>query len=197
MISDFRLKRHSYNALCSIQDELKWSPDTHPKSLQEAVQQLDTIKQQLREVRKTADVQRSIDLQAQAHEAALSGDHAKAKILRRLHKAENTHRAFLKLRRFLKPLHSGGVTKLELPVNQPDGSVVFEMTEDPAKIEEACLTRNKMHFAQAEGTPFTTLPLSAIESSACGPNSDAILQGDWDKLPFDPHTICRTPNVSY
>ena len=134
-------------------------------------------------------MQRSINFQAQAHVAALSGDHAKAKIFSRLHKAENTHRAFLKLRRFLKPLHSGGVTKLELPVKQPDGSVVFEMTEDPSKIEEACLTRNKMHFAQAEGTPFTTLPLSAIESSACGPNSDVILQGDWDKLPFDPHDL--------
>ena len=189
IISDFKLKRHSFNALCAIQDELKWTPSHHPTCRAEAIEQLNHIKQQLQQLRKNADVHRSTDLQAQAHEAALSGDHEKAKILRRLHKAETTHTAFLKLRRFLKPLHSGGVTKLEIPVNQPDGTVTFEMTEDPAKIEAACLTRNKQHFAQAEGTPFTIPPLSQIESSACGPISNAILQGDWDQLPFDPNEL--------
>ena len=195
IVSDFKLKRHSFNALCAIQDELQWTPQVHPTSVTEAVEQLTIVKKQLQEIRKTADAHRSRDLQAQAHEAALSGDKEKAKILRRLHKAETTHKAFLKLRRFLKPLHAGGVTKLEIPVNQPDGTTTTEMTEDPAKIEEACLTRNKRHFAQAEGTPFTVHPLSQLESSACGPISDAVLGGEWDKLPFDPTTLPEAQRI--
>ena len=47
IISDFKLKRHSFNALCAIQDELKWTPSHHPTCLAEAIEQLNHIKQQL------------------------------------------------------------------------------------------------------------------------------------------------------
>ena len=185
VISDFKQNRSSFNALVTIQDEIDWRPTNHPTDIQEAFLALKEIKHQLTEIRKTADVHRSQDLQTMAQEAALAGDNDRAKILRRLHKAETTHKAFLKLRRFLKPRHTGGVTKLEIPTQQPNGTTTIETTEDPHTIEEACLTRNRQHFAQAQGSPFTIPPLSIIESSACGPISDAILQGRLHDLPFD------------
>ena len=185
VISDFKLKRHSHNTLVAIEDELNWRPEFYPTNIHEAKRFLAETKQALRETRKQAETLRSKDLQLQAQEADLAGDHAKAKILRRLHQAETTHNAFLKLRRFLKSKNTGGVTKLEILVNQPDGSTNHELTEDPKLIEEACLTRNRTHFGQAQGTPFTVPPLSLIESSACGPLSDAILEGRLNDLPFD------------
>ncbi len=184
-ISDFRLKRHSYNALVAIEDELTWRPPFYPTNIQEAKQFLSETKTALRDIRKQADTVRSQDLQLQAHEAELAGDPDKARRLRRLHQAETTHNAFLKLRRCLKSKNHGGVTKLEIPVNQPDGSITIELTEDPKLIEDACLSRNKQHFGQAQGTPFTIPPLSLIESSACGPIADAILEGRLEDLPFD------------
>ena len=185
VISDFRLKRQSYNALIGIQDELKWRPEYHPTSLHDARNLLNDTKTALKAIRQQAETYRSKDLQQQAQEADLAGDHLQAKRLRRLHQAETTHNAFLKIRRYLKPKHSGGITKLEIPINQPDGSTKFELSEDPQLIEEACLTRNQTHFGQAQGTPFTIPPLSLIESSACGPVTDAILEGRLDDLPFD------------
>ena len=145
-ISDLRLKRHSHNALITIEDEIDWRPPFYPSQLHEAKQFLADTKNALRELRKQAETYRSKDLQLQAQEAALAGDHNKAKILKRLHQAETTHNAFLKLRRFLKPKNNGGVTKLEIPINQPDGSTEIGITEDPQLIEAACLERNKRHF---------------------------------------------------
>ena len=184
-LSDLKLHRHSYNALIAIEDELEWRPEFYPTKKSDVLDFIKDTKRKLQALRKQATDTRSKDLQLQAQEAELEGDHHKARILRRLHKAETTHSAFLKLRRYLKPKNTGGVTKLELPINQPDGSTVFELTEDPDKIELACLERNKQHFAQAQGTPFTIPPLSQIEPSACGPISDAILEGRLQDLPFD------------
>ena len=195
VLSDLRLGRHSYNALIAIEDELNWRPPFYPSTIQEAYPFMVDTKKALKAIRKQADQHRSKDLQLQAQEAALAGDMAKAKILRRLHHAETTHKAFLKLRRFLKPKNLGGVTKLELPINQPDGTTTTELTEDPQIIETACLNRNKIHFQQAQGTPFTVPPLNLIESSACGPISDAILDGRLDELPFDVNTLPKAQQV--
>ena len=194
-ISDIKLRRHSYNALITIEDEIEWRPSFYPTTLTEAKQLLNDTKQKLRELRKTAESHRSQDLQLQAQEADLAGDHNKATILRRLHRAETTHKAFLKLRRFLKSKNTGGVTKLEIPINQPDGSVNVELSEDPKLIETACLDRNRNHFAQAQGTPFTIPPLSMIESSACGPVSDCILEGRLEDLPFDTKTLPEAQRI--
>ena len=101
-ISDIKLHRHSHNALIAIEDELDWKPPFYPSQLREAQQLLNETKKSLRALRKQADNYRSKDLQLQAQEADLAGDPQKAKILRRLYRAETTHNAFLKLRRFLK-----------------------------------------------------------------------------------------------
>ncbi len=195
VISDFRLKRHSYNALIAIEDELNWRPPFYPSTINEARTFMTDTKKALKDIRKKATQQRSQDLQLQAQEADLAGDAEKAKILRRLHRAETTHKAFLKLRRFLKPKNTGGVTKLELPINQPDGTMTTEVTEDPKTIEAACLSRNKTHFGQAQGTPFTIPPLSLIESNGCGPISDAILDGRLEDLPFDVQTLPEAQRI--
>ena len=36
VISDFRLKRHSYNALIAIEDEMNWRPAFYPSHIDEA-----------------------------------------------------------------------------------------------------------------------------------------------------------------
>ena len=195
VISDFRFKRHSYNALIAIEDELNWRPDYYPSHLAQAQELMTATRKRLREIRKSAETYRSQDLQTQAQEADLAGDQTRAKMLRRLHQAETTHKAFLKLRRFLKPKNHGGVSKLELPVNQPDGTITTEITEDPKAIEEACLARNQQHFGQAQGSPFTIPPLSLIESSACGPITDAILEGRFEDLPFDTKTLPEAQQI--
>ena len=93
-------------------------------------------------MRKKADTFRSLDLQLQAQEADLAGDHNKAKILRRLHQAKSTHKAFLKLRWFLKPKNLGGITKLEIPINQPDGSVNVELSQKTQDLSRGISFKN-------------------------------------------------------
>ena len=72
-ISDLRLKRHSHNALITIEDEIDWRPPFYPSQLHEAKQFLADTKKALQELRKHAETYRSKDLQLQAQEAALAG----------------------------------------------------------------------------------------------------------------------------
>jgi hypothetical protein len=74
----------------------------------------------------------------------------------------------------VKPSTPAALTKVEIVTTQSNlhpqtGQVVDSKTvkhvDTRRALEEAIIARNKHHFAQADGTPFTRLPLSRIGSS--------------------------------
>ena len=80
-----------------MEDELNRLPKFYPSQLPEAKHFLTKTKKALRALQKQANNHKSKDLQLQAQEAELAGDLSKAKFLRRIHRAETTHIAFLKI----------------------------------------------------------------------------------------------------
>jgi hypothetical protein len=85
----------------------------------------------------------------------------------------NDTRRFQRIARAIKPQPSSSLTKVEIvhtaahlhPVTGKVVETTTVKTVDTRKaLEAAIIERNKRHFAQADGTPFTKLPLSKISS---------------------------------
>ena len=82
---------------------------------------------------------------------------------------------------FWKPEQRRGVTRLEIPDNpddDPKTCVAWRMIDVPTEIVEQLQRRNRKHFGQAHGTPFTVPPLSTgLGYTGDGQLSELILNG--------------------
>ena len=84
--------------------------------------------------------------------------------------------------------HELHITDLEDPKSCQDWKTIT----DPDEIEFYIRLRNRGHFGQAQGTPFTELPLSNdINWSANTPESDAILAGHYQTDNIDSIPQCK------
>jgi hypothetical protein len=123
-------------------------------------------------------------------------DAAKASVVKRI----RNHEASASIWRTLSHFSSGGSThqqldRLEIPTSWPErNTTVQSITDledpksatswrtvtDPYDIEHYLMLRNRMHFGQAQGTPFTIPPLSDhLDWTASMPAADEILQGSY------------------
>ena len=94
------------------------------------------------------------------------------RIVRKIIQAEATKRCYRKLRWLTKP-PKPGVTFVERTT--PDGT--SETLYDRIDVETAILQRNRRHFNQCSGTPFTVGPLRALNWAADSKLADEILNG--------------------
>jgi hypothetical protein len=87
-------------------------------------------------------------------------------------------RIFQRIARAVKPQNSAPLTKVEIVtttshLHPVTGKVIenstIKVVDTRKALEEAIITRNKVHFAQAGGTPFTRSPLSHIGSGNATP----------------------------
>ena len=84
--------------------------------------------------------------------------------------AEESKETFRILQQIIKQQDRSGITRLDVPTHDAEGvervnsngSQIMETISDPARVEELLLERNKKHFKQAEGTPFTTQALNQL-----------------------------------
>lgn len=111
-----------------------------------------------------------------------------AVLLRRMHRVEEIKRLFAKLRAAGVKGDRRGVVALEIPVHPesvPKTCNAWRTIDVPSEIVEQLQIRNRKHFGQAHGSPFTVSPL-ADELGFCGnsESSDAILNGQYDSSPF-------------
>ena len=85
----------------------------------------------------------------------------------------------MKLRRYLKPQGRTSMTHILIPDEDlpPRVSQLWRSIYDPVILEALLLERNKTHFGQAHGTPFTKDILKQIPFSGTGPIADQILNG--------------------
>ncbi|KAI2498326.1 hypothetical protein MHU86_16196 [Fragilaria crotonensis] len=116
-------------------------------------------------------------------------DANEAKRLRCLQKGEALRNLFDKLRRLRLTAAKTGVTRLEIPVQQGDDILqgeVWQQIDIPSEILHHLRERNKRHFGQAHGTPFTVPPLSEeLGFTGQQPAAEAILKGEYSNNDLD------------
>jgi hypothetical protein len=132
------------------------------KSLKKAVKQAPELRRMHLEERATA-------------EAAANNSDA-SKIIQRIIRAEASSNSFKTLRRALGKRNGGSLSSIMIPGDEPD---TWQHIFDPNKITELLIKRNKKHFGQAHGTPFTVEPLSNwVGWHGTSDSAAEILQGD-------------------
>ena len=114
----------------------------------------------------------------------LDADQKSAIRLRRLRKAEDVNQLFSKLRRLRNPGIRTGITRIEIPVApraDPKTCVHWKQIEVPTEVLMHLQQRNRDHFGQAKGSPFTVQPLSDdLGFCGDGPESMSMLNGSYD-----------------
>jgi hypothetical protein len=96
-------------------------------------------------------------------QSAASGDRHTARILRRLKKAEDIKQLFQKLKRVRECDRKRGVVRVEIPLHpeeDPKSCTSWTQVDIPTEVIRHLQDRNRKHFGQAHGTPFTIPPLS-------------------------------------
>jgi hypothetical protein len=96
-------------------------------------------------------------------------------------KAKDLRAVCKKIRHFVKPGHSSGLQTVLVPVDHadPKQATAWKTANDPQHVVAVLQARNKKHFRQAEGTPFTTGEFESIPFDGSGPVADAVLTGTY------------------
>ena len=185
-------------ALRRIQE--KW-PNL-PRSIPTNVAIIEGLRQEsitkLKAIRKEAQALRDTFLEQQAMKYKDLKEKGKANIVHRIIRAESQKKVYQKIN-YLRQQGEGtfNLTQLKIPKEVPitnneelkrlpDTPEHWETITIPNEIERLLLERNRYHFSQAHGTPFTTQPLQAdIGFKADGMAVEMILNGNY-----------RLPNIS-
>jgi hypothetical protein len=114
-------------------------------------------------------------------------------MLRRLKRAESLQQLFKKLRYVRGGATWQGVTRLEIPLHpgdDPKACTEWRQIEVPTEIVTLLQDRNRQHFGQAKGTPFTVFPLAEqVGFTGTGVYSDQLLQGTYDDTEHAPNVL--------
>ncbi|KAI2490363.1 hypothetical protein MHU86_24203 [Fragilaria crotonensis] len=109
--------------------------------------------------------------------------------LRRLKKAEDINQLFQKLARVRRTQERQGVTRVEIPrldSDDPKTCTDWVQVDVPTEILRLLQARNRNHFGQAFGTPFTVPPLSTeLGFDGATVHGDQILDGTYDSTTLD------------
>jgi hypothetical protein len=107
-------------------------------------------------------------------------DEEKANRIRAMiQKPEDLREVCRKIRHVVKPGQASGLQTVLVPVDHPDPkkATVWKTIDDPQKVVAVLQARNKKHFREAAGTPFTTGEFGSIPFYGSGPIADAVLDG--------------------
>lgn len=126
-------------------------------------------------VKKAPDIRRTF-LEDRADAEAAAHNRDSAKVLKRIVNAEASKSTFNNLRRFLSKTKSGALSSIMVPGDEPD---TWERIYDQTQITATLIERNKKHFGQAHGTPFTVSPLQNwLGYHGTSQLADAVLRGE-------------------
>ena len=117
-----------------------------------------------------------LDERAEAEAIAKNTD--KEKVLKQIKASEESSLDFQYLSVLLGKTKSAGIQRLLIPTDK-EGEC--ESIFDPEDISKQLIQRNRNHFGQAHGTPFTCSPLSDLMGwDATGDVAEGILNGTYD-----------------
>ena len=150
-----------------------------PSNLEEARQLLREAQNNVRNITKKAEEIRITYLEEQARDLEAADNDKAALIRKRIAKAEEIKKMYIKLRRYMKPQGRSNLNHILIPDDNlpPRIAQLWRSIYDPVLLEALILERNRKHFRQAKGTPFTKGILSTIPFSGTGPVADSILNG--------------------
>ena len=187
-LSMVRTGRDCIEAINSHLDKGIFSDSLAPTTKHECVQQLRNARREVRKIVKESYARREEEQQAKIAELEASSrldDQEQAKIIRRIKRAEALKRLFETLNRARTSSVRQGVTQLEIPKHpqeDPKTCTEWQIIDIPTEIVEHLQKRNRQHFGQAHGTPFTVPPLSrALEFTGEGQGANEILSGTWEQ----------------
>ena len=131
--------------------------------------------QQLRKARREVNVlvaesftKRAIEQQERItkyEQSAKASDKNRAAILKRIVRAEALKNLSEKIRRLRSPEVRQGITRIEIPAHptdDPKSCEEWQIIDVPSEIVTHLQRRNRLHFGQAHGTPFTVAPLKDL-----------------------------------
>ena len=158
-----------------------------PTNKQECIQQLRIARKEVQKIVNDSFAHREEEQKAriEALEAsARIADKEQAKVIRRIKRAEALKRLHEVVKRARSTSTRQGVTRLEIPKHpseDPKNCTEWQIVDIPTEIVSNLQRRNKTHFGQAQGTPFTVPPLSiALQFTGEGPGTDDLLSGEWE-----------------
>jgi hypothetical protein len=144
--------------LSKIGSDLKWDVLPPTPTMEVVREQVLQAQQKLNMCRKEASTLCQSFLDERIEAAAKAEDTATGKLLKKLRHREAQSACFKKLAYALHPSGSkSGVTKVELKVEGT--TLAFTEKKD---VERETKKRNKAHFNQPAGSPFTIYPLSEL-----------------------------------
>jgi hypothetical protein len=111
------------------------------------------------EARQTAAKDRELRLHIRYEQLVLEGKMTVANAVKAIEKHERRQQCFRLLKGMTKPTRMSGRID-HIIVTKPYGTT--KRIQERKQLEETLHKRNETHFAQANGTPFTQLPLSEL-----------------------------------
>ena len=171
LLQQHRLKTNHSTAINHTLQQMEVQPPV-PNSPQDYQTLLRKAQKKLKLIRRTAHELRTQHLETLFQRYAMLDDKKMRQVIKRIMRAEATKRCYRKLRWLTKP-SKPGVTFVER--TNTDGST--ETLYDRQTVETAILERNKRHFNQCAGTPFTAGRLRKINWAADSKVADQILNG--------------------
>ena len=145
-------------------------------------------RQQVSEIVKDSFSQRDTEFRTKIAALESSGspkDRSHANVLRQMIHAERKRQMFRKLKAMRNPEgYTSGITRIEVPVHEnqdPKSCTEWKTIDIPSEVLLHLQHRNRRHFGQADGTPFTVPPLSEdLGFCADTPEAQALLEGTYD-----------------
>jgi exonuclease III len=187
-----RIRNPTIDLLPSIHEWQKQHPyllTDIPDDLNDAKLALQRALTSLNLARQSASAARDEYVEAQAAMYDYLEQTGKAAIVRRLRKAEEIHRIYLKLQAIRRAPGSSGITELKVPLDPTIDPKLCNPADShwrtervPLEIEGLLIQRNRKHFGQAEteGTPFTQPALrTELHYDGSGQVGDLILEGSY------------------
>lgn len=152
-VSELRLKRDFSIQRMKIRpnDIQKPSLETANKALRESQKELRLA------IRNAQDLQRQ-HLRERAEMAHTLNNANVDNAIQRIARAEEMKATFARLRRILKGEHRGALSYIQVD----DGNGNISNIQDQHEINDLLIERNLKHFSQADGTPFTSTPLTTL-----------------------------------
>jgi exonuclease III len=165
-----------------------------PTSTREGSTLLRLTKKEIREIVSQSYQRREQERQQLIESLTNSGaprDQEQATRLRNLQKSEAIKQLFQKLKSLKLIRQKSGVTRIEIPsppTADPKTCTSWVQIDIPDEVAFHLSERNRRHFGQAAGSPFTIPPLSThLGYDAQGEMAERILQGEYTYEGNDPN----------
>ena len=165
-----------------------------PIGIPNAVTQLNVVlraaQNDLKAMLKVATDERRKFLQDKHSAATISGNTKEATKWKNHQKAEEIKAMYRKLRFIRKDsARQTGLSRIDVPMDpleDPKKCSHWKTIDTPDEITQYLLERNKTHFGQAKGTPFTVSPLNvAVDFRSSTETCELILEGKYSNQDLD------------